>query len=188
MLIFIRHGRTEANARGLLLGHADPGLDDHGMEQAARLSELVGPVDIVVSSPLRRARETAAYVGIDVEIDDRFIELDYGEYDGRPVGEVPAQVWAEWKRDISFRPPGGETLAELGVRVRAGCEDWAVAGAERDVAIVSHVSPIKAATAWALGVTDEVGWRTFVSPASVTRVGVVGGAPVLRSFNEVVRI
>jgi broad specificity phosphatase PhoE len=53
------------------------------------------------------------------------------------------------------------------------------------VVVVTHVSPIKAAVAWALGVGDEVAWRMWVGPASITRIGVAGGVPSLRSFNEI---
>ena len=59
MLIVARHGQTAANAAGLLLGRADVELDDTGRRQAAALAEAVGPADVVVSSPLRRAVQTA---------------------------------------------------------------------------------------------------------------------------------
>lgn len=58
----------------------------------------------------------------------------------------------------------------------------------RDVVVVSHVSPIKAAVAWALGVDDGVAWRMYVAPASLTRIGVTGPTPSLRSFNEVAHL
>jgi broad specificity phosphatase PhoE len=54
--------------------------------------------------------------------------------------------------------------------------------------VVSHVSPIKAAVAWALGVGDEITWRMWVAPASITRIGCSGPAPSLRSFNELAHL
>ena len=60
MLIIVRHGRTAANASGLLLGRADPELDELGRRQAAAVAAALPPVDRVVASPLRRAQETAA--------------------------------------------------------------------------------------------------------------------------------
>lgn len=185
MLVLLRHGRTEANAGGLLLGRSDPGLDGVGAQQATVAAATVGRVDRVVASPLRRARDTAAAFGLPVEIDERWIELDYGEWDGQPVGDVPADVWAAWRRDSRFRPPGGECLADLGERVRAACDDLVADAAERTVAVVTHVSPVKAATAWALGVGDDVTWRMHVAPASITRIEIRnGGRPVLVSFDE----
>lgn len=184
MLILVRHGRTGPNADGRLLGRADPPLDEVGREQAATLGEAVGPVDRVVSSPLRRARETAAGFGCPVEVDDRWIELDYGELDQAPASSVPAAVWATWRADIAFTPPGGESLVALGVRVRAALEDLAEPGSRERVVIVTHVSPLKAAVAWALGVGDEVAWRLWVATASITRVAIGDRGPLLQSFND----
>ncbi len=73
----------------------------------------MGPVDRVVASPLLRTRQTAAAFGAAVEIDDRFIELDYGEYDGLPLADVPAELWDRWRTDSDFAPPGGESLVAL---------------------------------------------------------------------------
>lgn len=190
MLILVRHGRTAANARGLLLGRLDVDLDDEGRRQAAALAAAVadGPppatVGRVVSSPLRRARATAEVFGVPVEVDERWVELDYGEWDGRPVRDVPAEQWAAWRADTSFAPPGGESLADLDRRVRAACEDLAADAAGADVVVVSHVSPVKAAVGWALGAGVEVAWRTHLDPASVTRVQLGPTGAVLRSFNE----
>ena len=74
----------------------------------------------MVSSPLLRTRRTAEAFGSPVEIDDRWIELDYGELDGTPLRDVPAGTWAQWRSDVGFALPGGESLHDLGTRVRAG--------------------------------------------------------------------
>jgi broad specificity phosphatase PhoE len=191
-LVVVRHGRTEANARGLLLGRLDVPLDPTGEAQARAVAAAVlgaaaaagEEVAAVVSSPLLRTRQTAAAFGLPVELDERFIELDYGEFDGRPLGDVPAEVWRSWRTDPTFCPPGGETLAQVSERVASACEDWAERAGAGTVVVVTHVSPLKAAVAWALGVGDETSWRTRVDPASISRVGVGPGGPVLRSFNE----
>ncbi len=185
MLSVVRHGRTEANASGLLLGRHDPELDDLGVAQAAALARALGPVDRVVCSPLRRTRATAAALGVPVEVDDRWIELDYGDLDGVPLAEVPAETWAAWRSDVTWTPPGGESLADLGRRVRAACEDLAREASDGHVVVVTHVSPIKAAAAWAMDVGDAVSWRMFVAPASVTRIAVGPRGPSLHGFNDV---
>jgi probable phosphoglycerate mutase len=184
VLILVRHGRTRVNARGLLQGRLDAPLDEVGLEQAARLAEVLGPVDAVVTSPLRRARETAAALSPVAHVDGRWAELDYGELDGRPLSEVPSELWNAWRADLRFRPPGGETLAELADRVIAALAELAQEASSRDVVVVSHVSPIKAAAAWALGVDQGVVWRMHLLPASITRIGFGPQGPVLRSFNE----
>jgi broad specificity phosphatase PhoE len=183
-LYIVRHGRTAANAGGLLLGRADPELDDTGRAQAASLAAVVPSPSRVVSSPLARCRATAAAFGADVEVDERWIELDYGDWDQMPIADVPRDDWARWRADLDFRPPAGETLRELGVRVRAACDDLAADAVDGDVVVLTHVSPYKAALAWALGVGDEISWRLHVVPASVSRIGVRPTGPVLLTFNE----
>jgi broad specificity phosphatase PhoE len=184
MLVLVRHGQTEANARGLLLGRADPPLSELGRRQARALAAMVPSKARVVASPLARTVETAAAFGRDIDVDERWIELDYGTLDGRPLGDVPAEVWQAWRSDVHFVPGGGESLAALGVRVRAACDDLLEEARDRDVIVVSHVSPIKAALAWTLGTGDEASWRMFVQVASIARVGVGPWGPSLRTFNE----
>ncbi len=190
MLVLVRHGETEANAARLLLGRAESPLTERGLAQARALGRLLGPVARLVSSPLRRALDTAAALGLElpVEVDDRWVEVDYGEYDGEPLGAVPAEVWRQWRADPGFRPPGGETLEEMGVRVRTACEElFATSGsgarADADVVVVSHVSPIKAAVAWALGADDSLAWRLYLATASITVVAWGSDAPVLQRYN-----
>ena len=184
-LLIVRHGRTAHNAAGRLLGRADPPLDGLGERQAAALAAAIGPVDRVVSSPLLRTRQTAAAFGIEVAVDDRLVELDYGDWDGRPVGDVSAAEWARWRSDLEFEPPRGESFAALGRRVREACASFAEHATDDAIVVaVTHVSPVKAALCWALGVDDSVLWRTFVAPASITRIAVRSGIPQLHSFDE----
>jgi broad specificity phosphatase PhoE len=188
MLHVVRHGRTEANAAGLLLGRLDPDLDALGIRQATAVAAAIGPVDRVVSSPLLRAVRTAEAFGVDVETDDRWLELDYGDLDGTSVSEVPSSTWVQWRADLDWAPPGGESHAALGERVRSACEDLIAEAAGSEVVVVTHVSPIKASLAWALGVGDEIAWRCFVEPASVLRIAVGPGGPTVRSFNDVAHL
>jgi probable phosphoglycerate mutase len=193
MLILVRHGESVANAQGLLLGRTDAELTEKGRAQAVAARALVyDPVAEVRSSPLRRARDTAELLALapTVAIDEDWVEVDYGEFEGEPLGGIPAEVWRRWQTDRDFRPEGGETLAEVDRRVAAACEElFAVdgAGARRhdgDVVVVSHVSPIKAAVAWALGTVDLY-WRLHLRTASVTRIGWNRDGPILHGFNEV---
>ncbi len=185
MLVLVRHGQSELNAAGRLAGRLDTPLTALGHTQATRLGaalRALGDPDRVVSSPLARARDTAARIGVPVTVDDRWVELDYGPYDGVALGDVPAELWQAWRRDVAWVPPGAESLVALGARVREACDELAAAG-ENMTVVVTHVSPIKAAVAWALGVGDEVTWRMFVSPGSLTVIGTEQRGPVLRSFN-----
>ncbi|MGH9302858.1 MAG: histidine phosphatase family protein [Acidimicrobiales bacterium] len=201
MLILVRHGQSALNAKGVLVGRSDPGLTDLGLLQAMAIGEAVASGGQgsfrLLTSPLGRARETAAAIaeasdkkGREVagpDVDERLVELDYGSYDGTSPGDLPAGTWQAWRSDPSFRPPGGESLSDLHKR----CDPlWAelaskAAPAEGDVVAVSHVSPIKAAVAWALGAGPELAWRLHLQVASITRISTGPGGVCLVSFGEI---
>lgn len=169
------------------------------------------PVAEIVSSPLLRARETADVVSsqlrpdesspdesspdasraaVSMVVDDGWAELSYGDWEDRPVADVAAADWNAWRADAHFAPPGGESLMALTERVWLACERAARAARDGDTVVVcSHVSPIKAAVAWALGVDDleaavALSWRMHVDQAQMTWVGFRRGEPVLWSFNS----
>jgi probable phosphoglycerate mutase len=191
VLIIVRHGRTSANATGLLQGRVDNPLDAVGELQAKAIGAALEGLDrpLLLSSSLLRARQTAAILGAalgagDAAVDDRFIELDYGDIDATPVRDVPPEMWARWRSDPDFVPPGGESLSALQSRVETACEEWAAEATDRDVVVVSHVSPIKAAIAWALGVGPATSWRMQVGQAAISRVRTGPGTPAVITFNE----
>jgi broad specificity phosphatase PhoE len=194
MIVFVRHGQTAANKAGQLQGRFDALLTPDGEAQvervAAALSGATAPKRIV-TSPLARTRSTAEAIatqcGLDVEVDDRLVELDYGEWDQLGLADVPADAWRAWRESPSFTPPAGESLQMVTARVVEFCveriDDW------RDdlLVAVSHVSPIKAAVCWALGTDETATWRMHLELASITRIGWRGdaaGSPYLASFNE----
>lgn len=190
MLLLVRHGEATANVHGVLLGRTDVPLTARGRAQAAALGPLVARATGLVSSPLGRALATADALGVPapVEVDPRWVEIDYGEHEGAVPGDLPDELWRRWRADAAFRPAGGESLTDVGQRVRAAClELFAPGGAAQrgDVVVVSHVSPIKAAVAWALGVADTVAWRMHLSTGSLTTVGWGADAPLLHAFNVV---
>jgi probable phosphoglycerate mutase len=189
VLIVVRHGQTDVNARGLLLGRSDPPLDAAGRKQASAVAAELAPLSKttrVISSPLRRTRETAAIIARDgpVEIDERWVELDYGAFEGKPLLDITQEEWDRWRSDPDFAPEGGETLRSLGQRVAEACTELLAAGIDDDVIVVTHVSPVKAALVWALDVGDHVTWRTYVAPGSITRIANRPHGPVLVAFNE----
>jgi alpha-ribazole phosphatase len=189
VLILVRHGRTAANAAGLLQGRLDNPLDPVGDAQAAAIGAALGRVDRVISSPLSRARSTAAAIGGEVVVDDRWVELDYGLFDGKEQGDLAADVWDHWRSDPDYAPPGGESLNALDLRVASALDDLAHDAHHHDVVVVSHVSPIKAAVAWAVGTSVGVmSWRCRLDVASICRIAVTPRGPVLVSFNEVAHL
>ncbi|CAN5589444.1 hypothetical protein BH23ACT3_BH23ACT3_01570 [soil metagenome] len=192
MLILVRHGRTAANAAGLLQGRLDQPLDEVGEQQAVSVASLVrelvdGQIDEVVSSPLLRARQTAEAFEMPATVDERWLELSYGVYEGVPHADVPSEVWNQWRIDPDFVPEGGEALSALDRRVRAACDDLVEAATGRNVVVVSHVSPMKSAVAWSLDVDLRISWRSHLSHASVCRIDIRPQGPVLLTFNETAR-
>jgi broad specificity phosphatase PhoE len=192
LLTLVRHGQTAANAQNLLQGHVNHPLDEVGLAQVSLLGgalQKISPVSRVVASPLQRAQQTAQAITqglsqhIEVETDPRWIELNYGDFDGQPVSSVSPEQWATWRTDEHFRPPHGETLAELSVRVHDAIDALLADSVSAHIVVVSHVSPIKAAVAWALGVGVEVSWRTALDRASMTTVRLDAKHPALKTFN-----
>lgn len=187
MIVFARHGQTAPNREGLVLGRADPELTEEGHRQAALLAAVLAtePVTAILASPLLRARQTAEAVasacGVPVVVDDRLVEIDWGAWEGRPAGSLAGADVDRWKA-ADGTAPEGESLDALTGRVESFCTERL--DDEGLVVAVSHVSPIKAAAAWALGVDGTVAWRMFLGLASITRVGRGRGSPVLLSFNE----
>ncbi len=184
MLLLVRHGETLPNRQGLLLGRADVALTDRGREHARRVARTLPEPDRVISSPLRRASDTAAAFGSRVEIDERWTELDYGELDQQAPGSVPEELWARWRADDSYAPAGGESLEVLAARVAAACTDLADEASRSTIVVVTHVSPVKAALAWALEVPIGVSWRMYVEDASVSRIDIGPSGPTMRWFNR----
>lgn len=188
MIVLARHGQTEANRDALLVGRIDPPLTDLGVQQAERVAGALRTSDAVrvVASPLTRALQTATIIadvlGLSVETDDRIIEMDYGAWDGMPLADVPIETWRAWRTDPEFRPPDGESLRDVSLRVGAVMGEWLTA--DEPIIAVTHVSPIKAALTWALGAPEQMTWRMFVDVASISRVGLRQGAPCMIGFND----
>ena len=201
MLILVRHGQSESNAAGVLAGRDDVPLTALGVEQARRAGRLLAaeratvlprerPLVRLLTSPLQRARMTAELIaselgdGVATDVEERLIELDYGELEGRRPGELDRRLWATWRSDPSWVPPGGESFEQLHGRLDPLWESLAAEAAAGDVVAVSHVSPIKACVAWALGTGPELAWRLSLGVCAITRVRTGPGGPALVSFGE----
>jgi len=193
MLVLVRHGRTEWNRERRLVGRSDVGLDEVGRVEAGRIAAHLGAVRELRTSPLRRAVETAQLLGTGLAsvVDDAFIELDYGSLEGRRLDEVDPAHWAAVREHAATRWPDGESLADVQARVASACASlFARAGEgarsdDGDVVVVSHVSPIKAAVAWALGAEATIALRLQLDNGSITSIAWRRGTPVLLSYNLV---
>ncbi|MES2169941.1 MAG: histidine phosphatase family protein [Actinomycetota bacterium] len=198
-VILVRHGRTAANVAGVLAGRAEGvGLDELGHEQAVRAAERLAAVPIagLVSSPLERCQTTAALIlerqvtPPTLIVDDRMTECDYGEWQGRSLGELAKEpLWTVVQTEPSQAVfPGGESMAGMQERaVTAIREHDARFEAEHGPGAVwvavSHGDVIKSILADALGMHLDLFQRIGVSPASVSIVRYGASRPDVVAMN-----
>ena len=193
VIYFVRHGQSATNALGLLVGRSDPALTDHGRAQARALRPWLDGVVEVWTSPLQRAVETAtlAVPTIDPIVVDDVIEVDYGSLDGTPLRDVTEAQWRAFEVDHTVAMGGGESLHAVDQRVHAMLNRVAsdansfLHDPARHLLIVSHVSPIKSAATWAMGVPGSVAWRMRIENGSLTALGSRRGTPTLIHANLV---
>jgi probable phosphomutase (TIGR03848 family) len=185
-LVLVRHGRTTANASGVLAGRtAGIRLDDVGRDQARRTAERLAVVPLVgvVSSPLERCRQTARAVldrqsGVPVTPIERGItECDYGDWQGRPLTDLAREaLWSVVQNQPSAAVfPGGESLQAMQARAVAAVRRHDAAfeaehGPGAVWAAVSHGDIIKSILADAYGMHLDLFQRITVGPASVSIV------------------
>ena len=193
MIILVRHGQTATNAKGLLVGRSDPALTELGQRQAIALRPLLENVTEVWVSPLQRTRSTAelAMPHASYSVRESFLEVDYGDLEGQPLSVVSEAQWQAFETDHTVAIGNGESLASVDARVHAELDvlfadrESLLHSSDRHLAIVSHVSPIKSAMAWALGVPGAVAWRTRLDNGSITTIGTRRRSPTLIHFNMV---
>jgi len=197
-VILLRHGRSTANSAGVLAGRTPGvGLDEGGVAQAqalvGRLAQL--PLAAVVSSPLQRCRETVAPLAqareLEVTVDDRFIEVDYGQWTGRELSKLGKEpLWKVVQSHPSAAVfPGGEGLAALQARAVAAVREWdAKLAAEHGPQVLwlvcSHGDVIKAVLADALGVHLDGFQRIVANPCSVSAVTYTETRPFVQRVND----
>ncbi|GAA5058114.1 bifunctional RNase H/acid phosphatase [Nocardia callitridis] len=177
-LVLLRHGQTELSIQRRYSGRGNPPLTALGREQAARAAKHFagkGGIDVVVSSPLGRARETAEAtanaLGLPVRVIDGLIETDFGEWEGLTFAEAvqrDSQTHAEWLGDTSVRAPGGESFDEVRERVDAVRRDLIARYPASTVLVVSHVTPIKLLLQLALAVGPSLLYKLHLDLASTS--------------------
>lgn len=197
-VILLRHGRSTANTAGILAGR-NPGvaLDEHGHAQAqtlvGRLAQL--PLVAMVSSPLQRCQETLAPLAqareLEVTVDDRFVEMDYGEWTGRELRTLAKEpLWKVVQAHPSAAVfPSGEGLATMQARAVAAVREWdAKLAAEHGPQVLwlvcTHGDLIKAVLADALGLHLDGFQRIVAHPCSVSAVTYTETRPFVQRIND----
>jgi ribonuclease H / adenosylcobalamin/alpha-ribazole phosphatase len=204
-ILLLRHGVTASTEARLFSGSggADPGLTQTGRAQAERAADWlarrhvastlpgVGPVDVVVTSPLRRCRETAEVVAtrlaLPVAESVDLAEAAFGDWDGLTFAEVQRRwpdLLGKWLDDSSVAPPAGESHDAVARRASRAVAGLVSEHSGRTVLAVSHVTPIKAIVREALDAPAQILHRMQLAPASITALQWwPDGAAVLRTFS-----
>ena len=191
--LLLRHGQTLMSVERRYSGRSDAPLTVAGVQQAVAAGKhLAGTgIDVIITSPLQRtvqtAQEVATVTGAAVVTDDAFRETDFGAWEGLTFAEV-REGWPEematWMADPQVAPPGGESLADVDVRVTGALHRVLAERAGQRVLIVSHVTPIKTLVAAALLAPPAALYRMHLDLAALSEVDwYPGGSAVLRSFN-----
>jgi probable phosphomutase (TIGR03848 family) len=197
-VILLRHGRSTSNTAHTLAGRAEGvDLDDKGREQAEAVVERIGalPVKAIVRSPMLRCENTvaplAAALGLEVLVDDRLSEVDYGEWTGRKIGDlVKEPLWSVVQQQPSAAVfPSGEGLAQVQARaVQAVREHDRRLAEEADGDVLwlacTHGDVIKAIVADALGTHLDSFQRITADPASMSVIRYTSVRPFVMHVNH----
>ncbi|MCH4179543.1 MAG: histidine phosphatase family protein [Megasphaera sp.] len=170
-IILIRHGETQWNIEGRYQGQEDTHLSERGLQQGHMVAEGLKdtPIDVAVSSPLERSYMTASFCaalhGITVEKDDRLLEINHGDWEGRLAGEIEArypvefQQWHTQPQLVTMPGAGGENLAAVCRRARAAFDDYAVKYDGKTVLVAAHDAVNKAVICDILGLDMSHFWQ-----------------------------
>lgn len=196
-VLLVRHGRTAANASGLLAGWTPGvGLDERGQEDVASLAARLAPLPLraVVSSPLQRCMQTAQRLvqdrdAVTVQAEDRFGEVHYGAWTGRELKTLAKdplwKVVQQHPSAVTFPGDGAESMTAMQARAISAVRDWnARLGDDTIYAVVSHGDVIKAVLADALGLHLDQFQRIVVAPASISVVQYSPLRPFVERMND----
>ena len=173
LLFFIRHGQTDYNAERRFQGRLDIPLNETGRQQAHKIKTLLANentvFDVIYSSPLSRAMETAEIISLDIAqpiIESRLIEVDLGDFDGRLETEIAGKMgnaaYLEWRQyNFTVPAPNGESIGEAMNRVKPFLTGLHRLPAAEAVGIIAHQGILMAAKAVISGESSQQALNEF---------------------------
>lgn len=190
-LVLIRHGDTDTAGRVLTGRAGGIHLNEYGRKQADSLHRRLQGIslDAVWASPLERAQETALPLarsqGLAVQTVTELHEVNYGDWQGCSMEQIASnEYWTRYNTYRSLYPvPGGESLAQVQLRMMQAMHNAAAEHPAGCVALVSHGDPIRALLAQLLGIALDLAVRLEISPASISAVDWHGEAPKVLCLN-----
>jgi broad specificity phosphatase PhoE len=181
-LWLVRHGATEWSRSRRHTGRTDIPLTPQGEVAARALKDRLAaqPFDLVLASPLQRARRTAELAGLTPQPEPDAVEWDYGDYEGLTTAQVREQVpgWSVWTHPV----PGGESLAQVAARADRVIARVRASGAHRCV-LVAHAHLLRILAARWLDRPPELAAHLMLGPAGVSVLGTDRGIPVIHHWN-----
>lgn len=188
-LVLVRHGETEWSKSGQHTGRTDIPLTENGIEQAKRAGRYLADREfaLALSSPLQRARETAALIGVDADVDEDLYEWDYGAYEGLTTPQIKVMrhgPWDLWTDGVPAGDTPGENAAEVRVRVERILDRARPVLAEgEDAIVVAHGHVLRALGAAWIRLAPQDGAVLKLGTASVSVLGYEHGRPVIDAWN-----
>jgi probable phosphoglycerate mutase len=196
-IYFVRHGETiltpERKFSGT--GSLDPELMQEGLEQADLVAEEAAKLgaDILIASPLKRTRQTAEAIarttGLEINFDESWYELSFGDWDGKSIEEVKAEdpdAYQAWLNSTAYAPGGGESYEQASVRIEEALEKLVAEHPGKKVIVVTHNGVIKTAIMLAMGAPAEAVFHVDATPCSISSISIwpSDGLRAVRSVNE----
>jgi probable phosphoglycerate mutase len=194
-IVLVRHGRTElTEARKISGGDGDdPSLSAAGNSDAEKVAhalkaigsqgswQRIAPISAVVTSPMKRARETAEIIaegfGLQVTDNENLREISFGDWDGLSHEEAQVhdpELWNSWRGSWEVSPPNGESLEVFDQRLQLAREQIVERHSGKTVVVVAHVMPIRGFLRWAFDAAAAAYWRPQVAPCSISIIRVWG--------------
>jgi len=192
-LLLIRHAHHDYIGKAIAGWLPGVSLSEFGRSQAAAFPKRLARsgISAIYSSPLERARETAAPLaaglGMEVEIREGLREMNFGEFTGQTMAELDINpLWHQFNLSRSnTRAPGGELMLETQARMVAELERIRYENPDGVVAVFSHGEAIRTAVMHYAGIPLDLRQRIEVHPASVSTVDLFAHGPRIVRLNEV---
>lgn len=193
-LFLTRHGQTVTNTEGRFCGHSETDLTPKGEAQAQALGQRLAKVklDAIYTSDFSRAIRTASLAAgqraLTPRADPDLRELHYGEWELEKGGDV-ARKWRTQYRlmrheDPAWRPPGGESVAEVRARTRAAFDRIVAAHEGQKVLVVAHGTALNCLISTLLDMPESHVFRVEIANCGLTEVIVRQGRPYILSMND----
>ncbi len=193
LLYLMRHGETELNTKGVYYGWTDCGLSEKGVKQAQKVALMLKDIkfDTVISSPLKRAKDTAAIVSKfppeEIVLDGRLKELNFGSWEGRhyqSIQEWDRENWDLWVNNWKeAAPPGGESFMDMYRRVEESVKEILEKYSGQTLLVVTHQGCLRMIMSILLNLDYDGYWHFTFAHGTYSLLEIKHGLCVVQNIN-----